>query len=146
MKLFNKISKFFKISGEERSLFFHSIFLLLIWKIKIVFLPMPAYVKSFGQKGEEESDTDDTQDNIIRKVQSAIRRADSILPWKSKCLTEAVATKRLLKKFNLKSTLFLGVAKDESQKVIAHAWLKWGDRIISGERGHEKFTIVQKFS
>ncbi len=107
---------------------------------------MPAYVKSFGQKGIEESDTDETQDQFVSKVQSAVYRADSILPWKSKCLTEAVATKRLLEKFNIKSTLFLGVGKDESQKLIAHAWLKRGTRIISGERGHEKFTVVQKFS
>ncbi len=107
---------------------------------------MPAYVKAFGEKGAEENDTDETEYSFIRKVQLAVHRADSILPWKSKCLTEAVATKRLLEKFNLKSTLFLGVAKDERQKLIAHAWLKWGNRIISGERGYEKFTIVQKFT
>lgn len=146
MKLFTRINKFFRISREERSLFFHSLCLLFIWKVRIVFLPMPAYVKAFGQKGAEEIDIVESQDHFIRKVQSAVQRADSILPWKSKCLTEAIATKRLLEKFNLRSTLILGVAKDESQKLIAHAWLKRGNKIISGERGHEKFTVVQKFS
>ena len=127
-------------------LFLKALYLLLVWKIKIVLLPMPAYVKFFGQKGTEENSADRSHDAIIKDIQSAVRRADSILPWKSKCLTEAITTKRLLERREIKSTLFLGVAKDEHQKLIAHAWIKWGDRIISGAKGHENFTVVQKFS
>jgi hypothetical protein len=146
MRIFRKATRYFKISREERRVFLKALYLLLVWKIKIAILPMPAYVKLFGQKGNEEDFADRSQDAIIKKIQIAVRRADSVLPWKSKCLTEAIATKRLLEGREIKSTLFLGVAKDEDQKLIAHAWIKWGDRIISGARGHENFTVVQKFS
>ena len=145
-RFFHRISRYFNISREERVLFSRALFLLVVWKAKIVFLPMPAYVKYFGEKGVELNFPAEGNEVFIKKVQLSIRRADSVLPWKSKCLTEAIATKRMLEFRKIKSTLLLGVAKDEKEKLIAHAWLILGNRIISGERGHEKFTVVQKFS
>jgi hypothetical protein len=146
MRFLRKISRYFTIKEEERILFRQALFLLIGWKMKIVFLPMKKYVMFFGVKGNEYLNEDDSKDDLLIRIPIAIRRADSILPWRSKCLTEAIATKRLLAKYNIRSTLFLGVAKDENQKLIAHAWLRCGPRIISGEAGHQKFTIVQKFS
>jgi len=146
MNFIHRTGTFFRISREERILFLKALYLLLIWKLRILILPMPAYVKFFGNKGIEESNTDETYSKYIRMIQAAVHRADSVLPWKSKCLTEAITTKRLLDRKNIKTTLFLGVAKDEQQKLIAHAWVRWGERIISGERGYEKFTVVQKFT
>ena len=146
MNFLHRTGTFFRISREERILFLKALYLLLIWKVKILILPMPAYAKFFGKKGIEESCTDESNSKYIKTIQAAVYRADSILPWKSKCLTEAITTKRLLEGKNIKTTLFLGVAKDEQQKLIAHAWVRWGERIISGERGYEKFTVVQKFT
>jgi hypothetical protein len=146
MKIFQKIIKYFSFNKEERILFHRALKLLIAWKVRIVFLPMRKYVSFFGEKGKETNEIDVSNENWIGKFPTAIHRADSILPWKSKCLTEAIATKRLLERYQIKSTLFLGVAKDENQKLIAHAWLKMGKKIIAGERGHQKFTIVEKFT
>jgi hypothetical protein len=107
---------------------------------------MRNYVKFFGEKGKEAIYIDVPDSEEIYKFSFAIHRADSVLPWRSKCLTEAIAAKRLLARYNKKSTLFLGVAKDEKQKLIAHAWLKYGQKIIMGEKGHQKFTVVEKFA
>jgi hypothetical protein len=146
MRVLQKIKRLFTLDKEERILLCQAFHLLIVWKIRIVFLPMRQYVKFFGEKGKESDQPDVSRHNIVNKFPQAIRRANSAIPWKSKCLTEAIATKRLLEKYDIKSTLFLGVAKDENQKLIAHAWLMFGQRIISGEKGYQKFTIVQKFS
>jgi hypothetical protein len=146
MKLFRRVTRYFRISREERKLFLRALYLLFIWKLKIVFLPMPFYVKFLGHKGLEENAADAELETLISKIQSAMRRADSALPWKSKCLAEAIATKRMLDGKGITSTLYLGVAKDEEEKLIAHAWLRWGQKIIAGELGFEKFTVLQKFS
>jgi hypothetical protein len=145
MRFLRKISRYFNIKKEERILFHQALFLLIGWKMKIMFLPMKKYVMFFGEKGLEDLYENNSKDDLIIRFPIAIHRADSILPWRSKCLTEAIATKRLLAKYNIRSTLFLGVAKDENQKLIAHAWLRCGPQIISGEAGYQKFTIVQKF-
>lgn len=146
MKFKQKIGKYFSLSREERNLFHQALILLISWKIRILFLPMPKYAKYFGEKGKEIIVEEVIMEGLLIKCPQAIRRADLAIPWKSKCLTEAIATKRLLERYNIKSTLFLGVAKDEQQKLIAHAWLRRGKRIISGERGYEKFTVVEKFA
>ena len=145
MNFLRKIVRYLTLNKEERILFHQALHLLIAWKIRIVFLPMRKYVKFFGEKGKEATYEDVAMDDTINKFPLAIHRADSVLPWKSKCLTEAIATKRLLERYNIKTTLFLGVAKDEDQKLIAHAWLRWGQRIISGAIGYQRFTIVEKF-
>ena len=146
MNFLRKIVKYFTLNKEEKILLHQAMSLLIAWKIRIVFLPMRKYVKLFGEKGKEATVDDVSNSEVINKFALAILRADSVLPWESNCLTEDIATKRLLERYNIKSTLFLGVAKDEHQKLIAHAWLKWGQRIISGERGYQRFTIVEKFA
>ena len=146
MSLLSKTFRYFTLKKEEKLLFHQALKLLISWKIRIVFLPMRNYVKLFGEKGKEATSIDVPDADEIYKFSFAIHRADSALPWRSKCLTEAIATKRLLARYNKKSTLFLGVAKDERQKLIAHAWLKYSQKIIMGEKGHQKFTVVEKFA
>ena len=79
---------------------------------------------------------------IVRK---ALLRGLHYLPWKGKCLIQALAAKILLKMVHLPGIIFLGVAKDEDQ-LKAHAWLKSGNQFICGQDGHKKYTIVQEIS
>jgi hypothetical protein len=44
------------------------------------------------------------------------------------------------------STLYLGVARDEKQNLIAHAWLQCGDVIITGKAEKDRFTTVSMFT
>ena len=146
MKLVQKIGKYICLTKEEKALFRQALYLMIGWKMRIILFPMRKYAKFLGKKGEDSVNSDVSKDYLINKFTQAIHRADSVLPWESKCLTEAIATKRLLERYNIKSTLFLGVTKDENQKLIAHAWLRYGEHIISGERGYLRFTIVEKFT
>ena len=53
---------------------------------------------------------------------------------------------KMLERRQIESTLYLGTAKDESGKLIAHAWLRSGPFYITGAEGMEKFTVVSKFA
>ena len=53
---------------------------------------------------------------------------------------------RMLEKRGIESTLYLGTARDESGKMIAHAWLRSGPYYITGSEGMERFTVVGKFA
>ncbi|WP_096440553.1 lasso peptide biosynthesis B2 protein [Alteribacter populi] len=66
--------------------------------------------------------------------------------WESQCLVKAIAGMKMLEKRNIDSTLYLGTAKDESGKFVAHAWLRSGPYFISGSEGMEKFTVVAKYA
>ena len=146
MRIFRKFLVFFSIGGRERVLFLEALALLIGWRLRILLLPLRSYVHRFGTRGSEHHTEGAESTMQIREIQQAVRRAESVLPWKSKCLTEAVTTKLLLQRKSIKSTLFLGVAREGESSLIAHAWLKSGSRIVAGEKGYEKFTVVEKFS
>ena len=52
----------------------------------------------------------------------------------------------MLRRRQIQSTLYLGLAKDASQSLQAHAWLRCGEDIITGKAGHERFSVISSFA
>lgn len=69
---------------------------------------------------------------LPQRVANAIARAGSRVPWRSDCLVQALAARRWLAREGLRSDLFVGVRGTTSNAVEAHAWLKCGDRVVTG--------------
>ncbi|MBP2645634.1 MAG: hypothetical protein H6Q75_1074 [Firmicutes bacterium] len=67
-------------------------------------------------------------------------------PWESKCLVQAITAKLLLRLKGVPSILCLGVARDEHNKLMAHAWLCSGKTIVTGGEGYPRFTVVSKYT
>ena len=63
-----------------------------------------------------------------------------------KCFEEAIAGKKVLINYDIKATLYLGVAKEGEQNLKAHAWLKSGEVFVTGERGYSNYTVVGFYS
>ena len=59
---------------------------------------------------------------------------------------KAIAAMKMLERRKIESTLYLGTAKDENGKMIAHAWLRSGPFYITGFEEMERFTVVGKFA
>ena len=67
-------------------------------------------------------------------------------PWESKCLVQAITAKILLRFKGLSSTLYLGVARNDQHQLIAHAWLRCGQTIVTGGAVNHEFTVVSWFA
>jgi len=79
----------------------------------------------------------------LGRIGWAIERVSKIVPWNSVCLDQALAAQRMLSRRGIGGVLYLGVAKDEEGRGLkAHAWLKCGDRFVTGRKGHGEFTVV----
>jgi len=74
-----------------------------------------------------------------------VRTAGRFTPWKSNCLAQAIAAKRMLQRRRLGSTLYLGVRKSE-QELEAHAWLKAESVTLTGGSEIEGYAVVSRFS
>ena len=79
-------------------------------------------------------------------ISLAVQRATRYLPWECKCLVQAMAGKAMLKCRGIKSTLYLGVAKDNDQNLTSHAWLRSGTMVITGAQGMSQFKIISTFA
>lgn len=83
---------------------------------------------------------------FLLQLEWAVRAAARRTPWDSACLAQSLAGAYLLKSKQIPFSLYLGMAKDSHTSIYsAHAWLKCGEKIITGANGHEKFKIVASF-
>ena len=85
-----------------------------------------------------------------RSVGWVVRAAARSTPWNSACLVQVLVAQRMLQKRGIAGVFYLGAVnsgiEDEASGFFAHAWLKSGDEFITGESGHQQYTVVSSFS
>jgi len=141
--MFILIKKYKNISKTERQILNYTFFWLMLGFVLARLIPLRWFSSMLGDfQKENQINLSIEQKETIRLVKKNIRRLKKRLPWKVKCFEEAIAAKKVLEKWGVKSTLYLGVKKGEKEKMMAHAWLISGEEKITGEKGYEKFTIV----
>ena len=118
--------------------------LLHLAKLVILFIPFKKIASSIGRQKVES--THDLKSMVSpTKIQHAIRRASRYTLHKSKCYDQALTAKALLGQCNLPATIYFGLAKESQNQLMAHAWVRCGNKIISGKVGMERFTVVACF-
>ncbi len=80
------------------------------------------------------------------RVGWAVNKISQFTPWESKCLVQSISAQIVLRLIKIPYTLYLGLAKDESNKLVAHAWLRCGGLIVTGGREKERFIAVAQFA
>ena len=140
------IKGFLKLSFEEKKIFVEAYILLAAISILVEIVPFRWFAGKLGKHMQETTFESNAQiDTTARNTGSLIYKSVRFIPWKIKCLTQAITGKFILKRRGIISTLYLGVKKSESKKLEAHAWLRVGNKIITGKEVYEEFTIVSYF-
>lgn len=140
-------SKIIKLSCTDWWLLTKAVFWTGIGRILILFVPLKRFSFLLGTHMKETPETS-TIGNIekLRAVGIAISRASRYVPWRCKCYEQAIAAKMILRGRGFQTTLYYGVAKDQDNKLIAHAWVRCGDYIVTGRPGMKRFTVVGTFA
>ena len=79
-------------------------------------------------------------EQLQRDIRYIVTLAADTVPWRSLCLPNAIAARRMLARRGFASTLHLGVGHHAAGDPHAHAWLEAGGLIITGEKGIEAVT------
>jgi hypothetical protein len=69
---------------------------------------------------------------LARSVARAVTIAARNVPFRAVCLPQAMAAKFMLARRGQRSTLHLGVGKDDAGDLTAHAWLQSDGAIVLG--------------
>jgi hypothetical protein len=80
----------------------------------------------------------------VAEVRRAVRVAARGTPSKSACLVRALTAKVMLRQCGVTSTLYLGVSTGGPQ-LRAHAWLKVGESVVTGEHEMHEYSAVVSF-
>jgi hypothetical protein len=134
-----------KITVTEWRLFIEGVVLSAYCRFLIYFIPLRKFAGFMGQCGKE---SDFTPQNLrdVSQVKKTIARVSRRVPWRCRCYEQAFTGKLMLNRRKIPSTIYFGVAKDENNELKAHAWLRCGDLILTGNKEREIFTRVVWFS
>lgn len=103
------------------------------------------FSKNIGKSGFETPEIPMDTTSLL-KVRRAVIAVCNRTPWESKCMIQALAAKRILNSMGFPCTLYMGVKNSpETGEMLAHAWLRCGDKIVTGENGYLEYTVTGKF-
>lgn len=87
----------------------------------------------------------DTPSPRARRVRWAIASAARRTPWQSLCLAQALAGSWMLRRRRMAHVLVLGAMPSAGPVPMkAHAWLIHGQRILTGEAGHQSYAVLTR--
>lgn len=142
-------AKWRRRSSTEKLLLLEAFVLLGMARLLVLTIPFRWLARTVGEHMQE-SQQQESADNLqrARLIGQAVCSAAGNTPWESVCLPQAVTGMWMLKLRGITGTLYLGVAKTETEpeQLSAHAWLRCGDLILTGASGHKQFTVVSTFS
>ena len=82
----------------------------------------------------------------LHDISCTIELASRLVPFECKCLLKAMTAMIMLKKRLIKSTLYLGVAKDHHANLYAHAWLYSGHYCLTGNHHLDSYSIIYRLT
>jgi hypothetical protein len=140
------LSKFFNLSASDKKLYFEALYVSMLVKLIVTLVPLRWYARHLGTQHAISPEVEQESDfHLIFRVGQAIVRSRKTTPWPTRCFTDAITAKIMLRRRGLASTLYLGVDK-KNEKMTAHAWLRCGTLIVTGKKEMKKFTVVSSFA
>ena len=148
--MLHRIKQFTALNSLEKKLFIEAYLTLGIMRFVILMVSFKRLVASLDHKqfSDESVTLNENESFIAQAVGRVVQKAANHTPWESACPVQTLTARKMLQKRNIPGRFYLGVAKGEnaSESMKAHAWLQCGNTIITGEEGHEQFTVLSVFS
>ena len=146
--LIKRLVKFCSLSWNKQWLVCAAFVLLGLVRLMVLAIPFRYLTRVLGVAAYNQAEqlpgtVQSVYPEIIRGV---IQLVSPCTPWESKCLVQAITAKILLRFKGLSSTLYLGVARNDQHQLIAHAWLRCGQTIVTGGAVNHEFTVVSWFA
>lgn len=127
---------FLRRSGRERLLFAEALAGLCWDKARVRWLPFRRLAPGLGApQSETPREISAEQRALAVAVSWAVQAAARHSPVAFVCLPQAITAQRMLRRRGVASTLYLGVSPDRENAaaIAAHAWLRAGDKVVTGE-------------
>ena len=131
------ITKFRRRSWHERTLLGEALWFLIGARLLVLTVPFRRFALSLGLAQRETPIVITPEERAVAvEVSWAVQAIARHAPLDFVCLPQAIAAKWMLRRRHLASTLYLGVAsgREKEEAMTAHAWLRVGSKIVTGER------------
>jgi hypothetical protein len=131
----SRVRKFIDLPAADRRLLGLAVASLVKARLAVMFVPVRKILQPVTPwAGAQDTDT--------AKISWAVETAGRIVPAADNCLVRAIAGREMLARRGISSQIRLGVAKNSSDLLRAHAWLECGDRIVTGESERRNYAAL----
>lgn len=106
------------------------------------------YARFLGTPVAEAPEPDGPASPEAVEIGRMVARVARVMPFRVKCLQEALAVRRMLARRGLASVLCLGLNRDGGARAsgeAAHAWVVCAGRVVAGDDALERFAVVGRF-
>lgn len=145
----NRIGKLFRRTPRERALFLEALLRLAWARLLVRTTPFRRLAPHLGRPQAETPLTITPGERALAvEISWAVQAAARHVPLRFVCLPQALAAKWMLQRRGLASTLYLGVAPglQTPDVLTAHAWLRAGDKVITGDHEMGYYVTVATFA
>jgi hypothetical protein len=145
MPLASDFKKLWVCSWPERWLLLQAVGWLALGRAAILLL---SFQRTAGLLGLVEGDAvmefEPQTTRVAASIGWAVRAVAARSHGSATCLVQTLAGAAMLRRRGIPCTLSLGVAKNV-EGITAHAWLGYGNVILTGAAGCERFTRISSF-
>jgi hypothetical protein len=144
----SRLGKFLLLPSADRWLVSETVLFLALARVAVVVLPFRMVASALGKQSIDLADTSEITEPSpqIDRVRWALRRISCHTPWRSNCLAKAFAGRLMLRRRRIASTVFFGMAKNSDGRLQAHAWLRTGNKALTGGSNLDRYAILAKFT
>ncbi len=140
-----KFLRWLELPVQRKLLVFEVILELIRARYQIFHRPFKEVAVQLGQLGMESSEVPLAGQEFPVLAAGYVKRLAPWMPFESLCFVQALALGRILLRRNHPITIYLGLNRVEAE-MKAHAWLRWGDKVLAGGPQHMDYTVVGCFS
>jgi hypothetical protein len=128
------------MSLSEKFILIEGLLLLTFSKCAVDSLPRRWLLPIYGIRDKETPEQlAPEQESKAKKIAYLLHLLDQYLPWHSTCLMDAVASKIMLSRRAIPSTMYIGFRHEQTDKESAlygHTWVRSGSQYVSGIDHH----------
>ncbi len=136
-----KLPKLLQLSKSDRQLLLNTFILLGLVRLGLWLLPFQRLRQLLTKIGRSSLQYQQAKQIPLSKIVWAVNLSSRYLPGEVKCLARALTTQVIMTRHGFSPQLRIGVAKGETGKLEAHAWIESQGQIVIGYlRDLSRFT------
>jgi transglutaminase superfamily protein len=145
----NPIAKGLRRRPHELWLFLEALFALMQARLAVSLNSFKRLTRGLGAANCESATAIPSAERAVAvEISWAVQAVARHVPLGFVCLPQALAARRMLSRRKISSTLYFGVALMEDREIarVPHAWLRTGDKIVTGEKEMRYCHAVAMFA
>jgi hypothetical protein len=142
-----RVRRLWRLTRREKVFFFEGCILLLVAKVSVrivAFKHINRFLHHLSDQMQKVVPSGDMRSDI-ELIDLSLSRAANVLPGRSLCLSRSITKLIMLHRRSIPAVLFAGVKCLDNHSLTAHAWVRAGDCVTSGNLDlseNAEFTVL----